>query len=118
MQLRLNHASLKQMATRHLKHVKASAYRSRLLTYLSNYLEHVLHEFENKSHTLEELLELEHTLEAIEASLIHLWVFVPYNEALYIPKRLNPDHLTRIHLVIKKGKSLGKPLKLAYSKAA
>lgn len=113
---RLNQSSLKKWAERHRTSILASAYRNQLLSLLTHYLSHLIDELESRDHESEELCDLEKTLEAIEAALIHLWVDPPYNGCLTIPRRLPEEQICRLRQIIKESRRLKRPLRLAYTR--
>lgn len=115
---RLNQYSLVRMAERQRIYIQASAYRSRLLSLFHHYLTHLIDELNRDGHSPEELSRVEKDLEAIEAALIHLWISLPYNEALTTPDRLPVEQIYRLNTVVNETKKLKRHLKLAHSRAA
>jgi len=115
---RLNQISLKTMAERHRRHIHASAYRSHLLNMFGHYLSQLIEDLTSKDFTTHELIDLEKDLEAVEAALVHLWIELPYNEALTIVDCLPDAMITRLHIMINKAKIQKRHLRLAYSDAA
>ena len=115
---RLNKASLARMAERHRTNIQASIFRNRILLLLHYYLTHVINDLQKREHLPHELIEVEKDLEAIDAALVHLWISLPYNDALNIPRRLPEEHQGRIATVLKESQKLKSNLRLAYSRAA
>lgn len=105
------------MAIRHKTAIRASAYRSRLLSVFTDYLVQLIEELSLKKFEAAELVEIEKNLETLEMALVHLWISVPYNQALAIPRILSEEQLLRL-------KTIAKPLpranhlRLAHSRAA
>lgn len=113
---RLNQSSLKKWAERHRTSILASAYRNQILSLLTHYLSHLIAELESRDHAAPELCDLEKTLEAIEAALIHLWIDPPYNTCLTIPRSLPEEQISRLREIIKESRRLKRPLRLAYTR--
>lgn len=115
---RLNQPSLKRMAERHHRSILSKPFRSRLLKLLGFYLAAVIAELEEKEHAPENLAAIERDLEAVESALIHLWISIPYNDALFVPEKLAAEQIERLHLLIRETQFKQRPLRLAFSEAA
>lgn len=115
MKPRLNQISLHQMAKRHATSIQASAYSSELLSRLTDYLLELADNLKYKEHSPEELVDIETTLEAIEAALKHLWISPPYNEALTTPRALPKEQILRLKTILKKAQRKNH-LRIAYSR--
>lgn len=109
---RLNRLSLQRMAQRHLSAIYASAFKSRLLSLFKYYLLHLLDNFESQELGLEDLYHIEANLEAIDAALIHLWIQIPYNDALSTPTKLPQEQITRLSAIIETSHKLTPYLRL------
>lgn len=115
---RLNKQSLVTMAERQRTYIRASAYRSQLLSMFNHYLTYLIEQLNEEEHPPLELFQVEKDLEAIEAALIHLWISLPYNEALTVVSRLPDEQISRLKDVMGETKKLKRHLKLAHSRAA
>lgn len=115
MKPRLNQISLHQMAKRHATSIQASVYSSELLSRLTDYLLELADSLKYKEHPSEELVDIEITLEVIEAALKHLWVSLPYNEALTTPRTLSQEQISRLKAILKKAQRKTH-LRIAYSR--
>lgn len=109
---RLNHVSLRQMAIRQLTHIHASAKQSSILALFRYFLAQMIEDLTKENIGDEALFRMEENLEDIDAALIHLWVSLPYNTALLVPKQLPADQVTRLKKIIKQSEELKRHLKL------
>ncbi|HBF13911.1 MAG TPA: hypothetical protein DDW49_11095 [Deltaproteobacteria bacterium] len=115
----MNQPSLIAMAKRQMVFIASSSFRSRLLKAITCYLELSLKNMEERIFSDEEKIEMEKNLEALEMALHHLWIDVPYNEILFLPKSLPEEQMTRLKNILHEVKKENrKHLKIAFSRAA
>lgn len=106
------------MARRHFILIQSNPSKNQVLDLLSHYLSHLQTVLCQEQICDEELACMEEDLEVVEEALKQLWVTLPFNEALYIPRILGHEDLVKIRKILTKARKLSRHLRIAHSEAA